>query len=123
MGISGRVRGGDAIIIAVVLVAAVIAALIPFIPRETGRTVEVRTADGQAEYSLGTPGEYRISSEGYTLILKIENGNASISSSDCKCGICTAHAPISHAGESIVCLPAGVTVRVCGKGGADGEAG
>ena len=112
MGISGRFRGGDAIIIAVVLVAAVIAALIPFIPRETGRTVEVRTA-----------GEYRISSEGYTLILKIENGNASISSSDCKCGICTAHAPISHAGESIVCLPAGVTVRVCGKGGADGEAG
>ena len=48
MGISGRFKVGDAIIIAAVLVAAAIAALIPFIPRETGRTVEVRTADGRA---------------------------------------------------------------------------
>lgn len=47
----------------------------------------------------------------------IENGEARVSESTCSNLLCVNHRPISRSGESIVCLPNGVTVRV--SGGAD----
>ena len=47
----------------------------------------------------------------------IENGAARVSESTCSNLLCVNHRPISRSGESIVCLPNGVTVRV--SGGAD----
>lgn len=124
MAVSHKFRIGDAVLIAAVLLAAVISCLVLAMHQNSGDAVEVRTSDGQyAVYSLSVDGEYKVESGGYTLTLEIENGAARVTKSDCRCGICTAHAPISEAGECIVCLPAGTTVRVLGKGAADGEAG
>ena len=124
MAVSHKFRIGDAVMIAAVLLAAVLSCLGLTVNKSSGNAVEVRTSDGQyAVYSLSADGQYKVEAGGYTLTLKIENGAARVMKSDCRCGICTAHAPISEAEECIVCLPAGVTVRVLGKGTADGEAG
>ncbi len=115
---------GDAVIIAAVLIVAALSCLGAWIPRDGGKTVEVKCSDGSvSSYRLDRDGEYTIGSGAYTLVLTVSNGSAHVSKSDCRCGICTAHDPISRSGESIVCLPAGVSIRVTGASEVDGEAG
>ena len=41
-----------------------------------------------------------------------KNGEAYVSEADCPDGICAAHRPISHVGETIVCLPHRVVIKV-----------
>jgi len=66
------------------------------------RTVEIRTGEGGEELNL----------------LVIEGGKARVETATCPDGICAAHRPISHQGESIVCLPHKVviTVKLAGDG-------
>ena len=68
------------------------------------RTVEIRTGDGGDELNL----------------LVIEGGKARVETATCPDGICAAHRPISHQGESIVCLPHKVVITVKLSGGGDG---
>lgn len=119
-----KFKFGDAVIIVTVLIVAALSCLGAWLPREGGKAVEVKCSDGGvSSYRLDRDGEYVIVSGDYTLVLAVSNGSAYVSRSDCCCGICTAHAPISRAGESIVCLPAGVSIRVTGTSEVDGEAG
>lgn len=122
--ISNKFKIGDAVIIAAVLLAAMLSSLVMWLPAESGKTVEAVNSDGCiGTFRLDTDGEYIIESGGYTLVLTVSDGKASVSESDCRCGICTAHAPVSRSGETIVCLPAGVSIRVIGNSEVDGEAG
>lgn len=45
-------------------------------------------------------------------ILAIKNGEADIIEASCPDGICVDHIPISKSGETIVCLPNKVVVRI-----------
>ena len=122
--ISNKFKIGDAVIIAAVLLAAMLSSLVMWLPAESGKIVEAVNSDGCiGTFRLDTDGEYIIESGGYTLVLTVSDGKASVSESDCRCGICTAHAPVSRSGETIVCLPAGVSIRVIGNSEVDGEAG
>lgn len=49
-------------------------------------------------------------------ILVIENGKADITEASCPDGICEDHNPISKNGETIVCLPNKVVVKIEGDG-------
>ncbi len=44
--------------------------------------------------------------------LKIESGKASITSASCPDGICVSHHAISHNGETIVCLPNKLVIKI-----------
>ena len=44
----------------------------------------------------------------------IKEGVASITEADCPDKLCVDHSPISRSGESIVCLPARITVTISG---------
>lgn len=122
--ISNKFRIGDAVMIVAVLLCAAMACIGMWMPAESGKAVEAVNSDGCiGTFRLDTDGEYIIESGGYTLVLTVSDGKASVSESDCRCGICTAHAPISRSGETIVCLPAGVSIRVIGDSEVDGEAG
>ncbi len=59
---------------------------------------------------------YTVTSRGMTLTVCVANGAISVSSSDCRDGICTATPPISRPGQSIVCAPAGIVIRITGEG-------
>ena len=45
-------------------------------------------------------------------VLVISEGAAYVSEANCPDGICAAHKPVSHNGESIICLPNKVVIKV-----------
>lgn len=50
-------------------------------------------------------------------VVSISGGEVTMSESTCKNQVCVRHGAISAAGESIICLPNRVVVRIEGKGG------
>lgn len=87
-------------------------------PKSTGNTVAV-TVEGQTvgTYALSEPIDQPISGYGgFSLSLTIRNGEACVVDSTCPDLICQHHAPISKAGEKIVCLPARIVITVTGEG-------
>lgn len=56
---------------------------------------------------------------GHVNELVIESGEAHIASADCPEQLCVKHRPIKMSGESIICLPHRVVVRIEGEGGVD----
>ena len=98
--------GGLLIIIAVVFLATMIF-------RSEGDTAVV-TVDGKpwGEYPLSKNASVEITNGSGSNLLIIENGKAYIKSASCPDGICSSHRPISHNGESIICLPNKVVVEI-----------
>ncbi len=131
-----RVRAGDIIAIVTVVALAILSAVLPQIPSVLCAVdaavdiseccLEVQTSDGVYLYSLADDGKYDICSRGYSLVIAVTDGSARVESSDCQCGICTVHVPIKENGESVICLPAEVVLRIRAQtygGSVDGEAG
>lgn len=56
------------------------------------------------------PDEAEFSGSGNLLI--IEDGKAYITEADCRDKICVGMSPVSHVGESIVCMPHGIVISV-----------
>lgn len=86
-------------------------------PRGAGNTVTVTVnGDLAGEYALNR--DLRQSVQGYggfSLTLVISDGAAHVEDSACPDLICQHHAPVSKAGEQIVCLPARIVINVSGE--------
>ncbi|MBE6836886.1 MAG: NusG domain II-containing protein [Ruminococcus sp.] len=109
----GRKRKNDIIFIVLLLVVISVSALVMLLMRSEGDTVIV-TVDGKTigEYPLSENREEKIKNgDGYN-ILVIKDGKADVTEASCPDGICSAHRPIQHDGESIICLPNKVVVEV-----------
>lgn len=106
----------DAVVAGLVLIAALALLLIPPLLRREGETLVVTTPEGSCAYSLGEDLSFEIVSNGITLTVVIENGEAYVLHSSCPDGICRASGRISQSGETILCAPAGVTLSVKGGG-------
>lgn len=114
---TGQKTKNDLILIAVLLLVVAGAALILFLSRMPGDTVVV-TVDGQlwGEYSLSEDRTVEIKNgDGYNLLV-IESGKAYVRQASCPDGICSSHRPISHNGESIICLPNKVVIEIRSSG-------
>ncbi|MBQ7652980.1 MAG: NusG domain II-containing protein [Clostridia bacterium] len=103
----------DLAVVGVILIMVVALLLVLFLPRQEAAGVKiyykgelVRTVafDGSAYPVL----KYN----GVTIV--IEEGKAYVYESTCKNQYCVKHAPISKSGESIVCLPNQVVVKIYG---------
>lgn len=82
-----------------------------FMATKKGGTEVSVTVDGKEYYkgSLFVEKELQIG-EGNTLLIR--NGKADMTEADCPDQICVKHEPISHAGETIICLPNRVVVTI-----------
>ena len=101
------------LIVSLLLICAIsISALLIF--RKEGKSVLIEV-DGKivAVYSLSKSGEYTLN--GGSNILIIKDGAAYIKEADCPDKTCVRRGKISHSGESAVCLPNRVSVRVTGN--------
>lgn len=88
-----------------------------FWPKSGGTRVCVQV-DGEMvlEKALTQSGAYPIFGYGgFSLVLVIENGQAHVEDATCPDLICENHAPISKAGEQIVCLPGRVVISITGQ--------
>lgn len=85
-----------------------------FWPRKSGETVQV-FVDGVLDgtYPLAEDSSQPISGYGgFSLTLIVHGGHASVTNSTCPDLLCQHHAPISKAGEQIVCLPGRIVVQI-----------
>ncbi len=118
-------RLGDILLMAVIAVTALLLFLLPFLS-ESGETAEIVFAEtGEVRtVPLDTDATYEITSRGVTLSVCVSDGAVSVTDSDCRDGICRRTPAISRPGQSIVCAPAGVVVRISGEEGVvDGVSG
>lgn len=101
----------DAILALSLVVLSLSALLIWRGVTEKGRYASVSVGgEVVSEYSLSVDGEYELN--GGSNILVIRGGEAYISHADCPDGLCVKSGKISLVGESIVCLPNRVSVRI-----------
>lgn len=62
-------------------------------------------------------GAHTYQSGGYTVVVAVDGGRVSVTESNCPNGDCVRSGAISRAGESIVCLPARLSVTLSGGDG------
>ena len=111
----------DIIFIAAILAVISVAALAMFLFRREGNAVSVEVNKRVVgTYSLAVDRVVDIpTGEGESNRLIIRDGKAFMETATCPDGICVSHRPVSHVGESIVCLPHQVVVKVIGEGGGE----
>lgn len=109
----------DAVAAAIVALLAVAAALWFYLPRSQSGdlTVVISTGGEETErVKLNSFTEAIVTHNGYTLRITAEGGGVQVADSDCPTQDCVHTGTITHAGQSIVCLPAQVIVHL--EGGA-----
>lgn len=113
-------RRNDLLLIGGVLATALIGLVLYLALRVPGTTAVV-LIDGKevTRYPLDTPAQMTIQLEEQSNELVIRDGKAFITEANCPDRICVKHRGISHVGETIVCLPHKVVVRIEGGYSAD----
>ena len=108
-------KKGDILIIAAIAalsVAVFFALLLFYGPGRTGETVEARF-ENETIFTAPLGSSLRKSFHG-KISIEIDNGRARVSAADCPDQFCVRSGWISSPGQSIVCLPNRLTVRVLG---------
>ena len=108
-------KRGDLYLIVGCLLAALVCCGLWLLLRKDGGTVIVEQNGREtARYSLREDRTVRIEGEGGYNLLVIENGEAWLSEADCPTLLCVKTGKIRYAGQSIVCLPHKLAVRIAG---------
>ena len=108
-------KRSDLYLICGCLLAALILCGLWLLLRRDGETVVVeQNGKETARYDLGEDRTVKIEGEGGYNLLVIENGEAWLSEADCPNLLCVKTGKIRYAGQSIVCLPHKLAVRIAG---------
>lgn len=102
------------VIAAVAVVVGVIAVVLYGLNNESGKFVQVEI-DGAVADTIPLSEDFEkeyTSADGGKNTLTINDGEAKVTFADCPDGICFRHSAITRTGESIICLPHKLVVRV-----------
>ncbi len=111
----GITKGDLFLLLGVLLFCGVFWAGVHFLSGK-GNTAVV-SVDGKevARFSLGEDREETIEVPGGKNVIRIRDGEASVSFADCPDRICQKHLPVSTTGETIICLPHKLVVEIRSK--------
>ena len=110
------IKTGDILLMALILVVAIAVFLLPFFAEEASTAEIVIAETGEViTISLSKDQDYSVTARGVSLTITVENGTVFVYHADCRDGICHRTPPISRPGQTIVCAPAGVVIRITGK--------
>ena len=109
-------KRNDIILIAVLLLLTA-AGLLLFNALKVGGDTVVVLIDGKesASYLLSVDKEVVIETENGKNVLVIKDKIAFVKEADCPDGICVEHRPVSKVGETIVCLPHSLVIKIESK--------
>jgi hypothetical protein len=113
-GDSVKPKKWELIVLGVLLLGLVLWA---FYPKQQGGAVTV-TVNGETLDSFSLARELRQNISGYgdyELTLVIDRGEAWVEDAACPDLICQHHAPVSQAGQQIICLPGRIVISVTGE--------
>ena len=113
-------RWPDAVVAAAVAVLAVACAWLIWRGAGQGGALEaVVSVDGSEEFAVSLEGlgrtEHTVSANGYTLTLALFPDGAEMTHADCPTQDCVRTGRVTRPGQSIVCLPARVSVTLAGS--------
>lgn len=112
------IRKADVILLIILVIVGLVCTVIVSRSGSEGDSVVIeQNGDLFATYSLNEDRTVTVEGAKTTNIVKISNGEVIMSESTCKNQVCVRHSAISRSGESIICLPNRVVVRIEGKGG------
>ncbi len=107
-------RRADGIVLAVAVVAALLWLWLSLAGGNAGTAVVVETPTATATYPLDKPAAFQVKgNDGIVLDVKIEEGGVQVINSTCPDHICMSGV-LSRGGQSAVCVPAGISLRVVG---------
>ena len=118
-------KAADLVLVGGLLVVAAVLLVFLYARPNDGRAVEV-SVDGAvvATLPLDTDTTYTIDGvNGGHNTLVIADGKATITEATCPDGVCVRHRAVDNSGQSIICLPNKVVVRVVGEPRVDAEVG
>ena len=108
-------RRNDLLLLTGCLLAALVLGGLWLLLRQGGRFVVVEQNGREtARYPLSEDRTERIETEGGYNLLVIEGGKAFLRAADCPNLLCVKTGKIRYAGQSIVCLPHKLAVRIVG---------
>ncbi|MBQ7377327.1 MAG: NusG domain II-containing protein [Clostridia bacterium] len=111
----------DIVICALVLLFALVLFLLTAFG-DAGAVLFVFANGERTEYALDVDQSLEINADGHTLTVRIEDGAAWVVTSTCHDATCRKKGRISRAGETVLCAPAGVLLRVVARGGGELDA-
>ncbi len=112
---NNRMRRNDLLLLTGCLLAALVLGGLWLLLRQGGRFVVVEQNGREtARYSLSEDRTERIETEGGYNLLVIEGGEVFLRAADCPNLLCVKTGKIRYAGQSIVCLPHKLAVRIVG---------
>ncbi len=100
---------GDAVVIAAVCIAAL---ALFFLHGPAGSVAAVTTDRGVERYPLSVSRTISVMSGGHELTLQISDGSVCVLAADCPDRTCVHTGAIRRTGQSIVCIPSRVVVRI-----------
>lgn len=104
----------DIIVAAVLILTAVISYIIvSVVNSEKAGKIEV-VIDGRTEYTypLDKDGEYDIENDKFINVIVVKDGRVSMKEADCPDKLCVKQGTISKNGQSIICLPHKLVVKI-----------
>lgn len=115
-------KKSDIILMVFIIVVGLIASAYLSIGKTTGDRVEINVNNKMyGTYSLNKNRTIVVSENGQRNIVVIKDGAVQMKEASCKNQVCVHHSAISRVGESIICLPNKVIVKITGssKNGVD----
>lgn len=115
-GILGIIKKADIVLLVVLILFGAVLSVPAALWKGSGSTAKI-TVNGKlfGTYDLNDDQTIEIKKDGKTNIVRIEDGKVLMESASCKNQVCVHTGRISHAGQSIVCLPNRVSVTIEGK--------
>ena len=101
----------DGVVIALFIVLCCLP-LLSLIGKKEGKIVKISYEGNEQSYDLSVDREILLKDG--AIIVKIENGQVWVSASDCESLACVKSGKISMSGQSVVCLPNRLTVKIVG---------
>lgn len=99
----------DAIVLVIVVALAVTFAVLSY--RKSGEKVIVTYLGEKSEYDISVDREIDIDGK---LTLCIEKGAVYVKNAECPDKVCERTGAVNKAGQTIICVPSGITVRIEG---------
>lgn len=114
------IKKADIVLLILLIVVGVISTVFVMQSRSTGDTVIIESNGNlYGKYSLYEDREITVKSgnkrQNINVVI-IDNNEVVVKESSCKNQVCVRHGAISRKGESIICLPNRLVVRIEGEG-------
>lgn len=118
---SSKKRRNDIFLLAGIVLMAVVFAVVYFFTRKDGSyAVVLKNGNEIARYSLAEDITVPITDgDTVTNVLVIKDGKAFVSKAICPDQICVEHSAVSKAGQTIVCLPQELVIKIAASNNAD----